>query len=337
MATTFTLMLLTGCQAVGFYQQAILGQTNLLRNRESTEVLLASVEADPALKHRIELVNEILAFADDHGLPSAGAYRSYVETGQQFVIWNVFATMPFELSLKTSCFPIAGCVTYRGYFKKSDANRFARTMAGRGYDVYVGGVAAYSTLGWFDDPLLDTFLFRPEEQLAALLFHELSHQLAYVKNDTRFNESVATTVEQYFLKNWLQQKGELNRFNRYLESQDRRKMVLVLINNTRLQLKELYSSDKPRDQMLTEKQQIFAQLVERYEQTIATWTDGQEFQGWMSGPLNNAKLETVADYNQWVPGLSQLLKGHGFVEFKLALKRLGALSLEDRETALGNL
>ena len=114
-------------------------------------------------------------------------------------------------------------------------------------------------------------------------------------------------------------------------------MVLALIGDARLQLKELYSSDKPLEQMLAEKQQIFAQLVERYEQTIATWTDGQEFQGWMSGPLNNAKLETVADYNEWVPGLSALLTEHGFAQFKLALKRLGALSLEDRETALGDL
>jgi predicted aminopeptidase len=249
------LTLVSGCETLQFYHQAATGQVSLLWRRTPTDELLQS-KIDPVLRDRIEIADQILGFASEIGLPVSGAYLSYVATGEPYVVWNVFAAKPYELALKTSCFPVAGCVTYRGYFKRVDAERYAKHLENKGYEVYVGGVAAYSTLGWFNDPLLDTFLFRSDEQLAALLFHELAHQVIYIKDDTRFNESLATTIELYALEQWLLARGESHRFDRYRLSLARRDSVIELIMLARSRLAVLYDSGISVAELEVKKQSV---------------------------------------------------------------------------------
>lgn len=325
---------LSGCQQVHFYQQAIVGQSKLLLERERVDALLESSELDPALRHRLMLSQDIVQFAEARGLAANGAYDSYVVTGQPFVIWNVFAAQPYRLSLEPSCFPVAGCVSYRGYFNREDAIDYARHLQTLGYETYIGGVAAYSTLGWFDDPLLDTFLFRAEEDLAALLFHELAHQLIYIKGDTRFNESLATAVERYLLQDWLIQNGDQGRYQRYLARRARISAVIELIDDTRLHLKALYSSSLSEDAMRREKDHLLKVLVQNYEALSDTWEEGEEYRAWMQSPINNAKLETVADYHEWVPVMLQKLQRIGLDRFIHEMRELAKLSQSDREQAL---
>jgi len=327
------LSLVSGCETLAFYHQAARGQAALLWSRTPTDELLQST-IDPALRDRIEMADDILGFASGIGLPVSGAYLSYVQTGEPYVVWNVFAAKPYELALKTSCFPVAGCVTYRGYFKREDADRYAKHLEGKGYEVYVGGVAAYSTLGWFNDPLLDTFLFRSDEQLAALLFHELAHRVVYVKGDTRFNESLATTIELYVLEQWLLVRGESHLFDRYRLSLARRDSVVELIMAARGSLAVLYDSGLPVTEMEVKKQSVFQGMRDDYSRLRDTWTGGEEFCRWMQGPMSNAKLETVADYNEWVPLLTAKLEKLGFEQFRNELSRLASLSQPEREAEL---
>ncbi len=277
---------------------------------------------------------DVITFAETLGLPSAKSYDSYVQTGQQFVLWNVFAAPALELRLKTSCFLIAGCVSYRGYFKYEDAERKAASLREKGYDVYVGGVTGYSTLGWFNDPLLDTFLFRDEEYLAALLFHELAHRIVYVKGDTRFNESFATSVERFALREWLRSRGKHTALDEYNVSLSRRHSVIELINETRRQLQDLYASDKQESEKLNIKPELIEQLVENYRVLAAQWPDGGEFSHWMDREINNATLETVADYNNWGPVMSAFLTTHGMQAFAVEMKRLASLQESERQAIL---
>lgn len=332
------ILLVSGCQSAGFYSQAILGGSRLLLTRQDTDTLLASPETDPALRERILMVNELLDFSGELGLESHGAYRSYVETGQPYVIWNVFAAEPFNLTLKESCFPIAGCVTYRGYFKQAQAHVQAALLEEQGYEVYVGGVTAYSTLGWFDDPLLDTFLFRSDERLAALIFHELAHQVVYVPDDTRFNESLATAIERYALEQWLAAHGMQDRFTAWALRRDQQDAVIKLINETRERLKRLYASGLDVTSMVVGKQLVIDELRSDYQNLMAQWDPSDEsafpFYYWMEQEINNAKLETVADYHQWVPALTYLLQTGSFGAFKQRLMALAALDIVEREAAL---
>jgi len=329
--------LLIGCETVRFYQQAIAGQSELLLDRRRVESLIEAPETDTVLRHRLQLARDAIAFAGAAGLPIENAYDSYVETDRQFVIWNVFASPALELRLKESCFPIAGCVSYRGYFDRKDAERQAASLRQQGYDVHVDGVAAYSTLGWFNDPLLDTFLFRDEERLVALLFHELAHRIVYVKGDTRFNESLATSVERVFLREWLIKFGDLKSFERYAASEFRRQSVLQLINTTREQLRELYVSDKTEKNKLRIKSELIEQLVEKYEILVEQWVERDVFSYWMRGEINNAKLETVADYNDWVPVMSDYLITYGLEAFGLEMKRLASLPKLERHEVLNSM
>ncbi|MBL6690839.1 MAG: aminopeptidase [Pseudomonadales bacterium] len=327
---------LGGCESAHFYRQAIAGQTHLLWQREAVPELLAS-DIDPQLRHQLELSVDVLAYAKESGLETGGAYTSYVETGRPYVVWNVFAADPLELALKTSCFPVAGCVSYRGYFREEDARQYAAKMREQGLDVYVGGVGAYSTLGWFKDPLLDTFLFRSEEHLAALLFHELAHQLVYVKGDTRFNESLATAVEQYVLERYLAEKGRADDFVKYQASRARRDQVISLVSKVRAELRGVYASDLSREEKLKRKSVIIGELVVRYERLAESWAEGNEYLYWMRSPINNAKLETVADYHEWVPVMEGQLEQRGFDGFVEWLQALAKLDSDERTQRLRDL
>lgn len=192
---------LVACESISYYSQAVNGQLFLLRHRQDIQDLIDDAATPVELGDKLAVVLSIREFAEQSlGLPVQGNFATYVDLQRQFVVWNVFATPEFSMGPVTWCYPIAGCVSYRGYFDESDARTFADKTRQDGFDVYVGGVAAYSTLGWFDDSLLNTVIGREDYQLASLIFHELAHQQVYVKGDTDFNESFATAVEREGLR-----------------------------------------------------------------------------------------------------------------------------------------
>ncbi|NNC54177.1 MAG: aminopeptidase, partial [Pseudomonadales bacterium] len=208
-ALLVNVLLLSGCESLAYYHQAVFGHLALLNNAEPIEQLLDRANAGESgtasdLQDKLLLVQALRAFArDELGLPVGRAYSRYVELERNYVVWNVFASEEFSITPKQWCFPVAGCVAYRGYFKRAHAEKKAASLANNGLDTYVAGAAAYSTLGWTADPVLSTFVERDEVALASLLFHELSHRLVYIKGDTEFNESLASSIESYALGRWL--------------------------------------------------------------------------------------------------------------------------------------
>ena len=240
MPVLFSVLLIQGCETVSYYGQAAQGQLSMLAARESVRDLVNDPKTDEKVRSQLKKTVDILAFAERYGLPVEKSYSQYVDLGRPYVVWNVFAARPYSTNLETHCFPIAGCVGYKGYFKQSAAEVYAAKLKEEGLDVFVGGVAAYSTLGWFNDPLLNTFLFRSDERLAAILFHELAHKVFYVPGDTVFNESYATTVERYLLQRWLEDQDRADLYENYLTSAQRRDSVIELILETRDELAELY-------------------------------------------------------------------------------------------------
>jgi predicted aminopeptidase len=188
--------LVAGCQSLAYYTQAIGGHLKVLSRARPVPEWLADPSTPPELKQRLETARRIREFASTHlKLPENNSYAAYAELNRSYVVWNVFAAPEFSVEPKNECFPFIGCVSYRGFYSEGDARRHAAKLREAGYDVYVGGVPAYSTLGWSDDPLLSTFIGYSDAQLARLVFHELAHQLVYVRDDTTFNESFAVAVE----------------------------------------------------------------------------------------------------------------------------------------------
>ncbi len=202
------LLVLSGCSNFGYYSQAIIGHLSIQVNLVPVADIIADSDTPPELKNQLEKVVEMRAYASEHlFLPSNASYSSYTDLKRPYVLWNVVAAPEFSLEPRQWCFPFAGCVQYRGYYAKEDAQVFAAELNKDGDDIYVGGVAAYSTLGWFADPMLNTILFRDDVSLAGLIFHELAHQQLYVKNDSAFNEGFAKTVELEGVRRWLLNHG----------------------------------------------------------------------------------------------------------------------------------
>lgn len=332
--------LLQSCSTLSYYGQAARGQMSLLAARQSVTDLVANTNTDEKLKIQLEKSHEILAFARDQGLPVDNSYSHYVDLNRPYVVWNVFAADPYGLQLKTHCFPIAGCVGYKGYFDRADAEAYAGELKAEGLDVFVGGVTAYSTLGWFNDPLLNTFLYRSDERLAAVLFHELAHKVLYLEGDTVFNESFATAVELYLLKRWLQSQDRAALYQQYETSQQRQNQVIDLILATRVELARAYQ-DPDADKAL-EKTKIIASMKYRYQQMKAKWpknnqTEGAEFAAWMGQDLNNAHLAAIGAYQSQVGGFSGMLEGKSLEEFFVSVEALSELDKVERDKRLAEL
>lgn len=305
----FTCLGLTsGCTSLAYYHQAVAGQIALLTASTPVDKLLADVQTDEALRVQLVKAQAILAFANRQGLPVGDSYDGYVDLKRAFVVWNVFAAEPLGVSLLRHCFPIAGCVGYKGFFAEADAKGFAAQLQASGYDVYVGGVAAYSTLGWFDDPLLNTFLYRDDARLAGVLFHELAHKVLYIEGDTVFNESFATAVERHLLRLWLESNGQETVFTAYLASAARRAEVIALILASREALALVYESDLTELDKEQRKAQLIADLKTSYRQQQKQWGSATEFAAWMEQDLNNAHLAAIGAYQSQVAGFSVMLR-----------------------------
>lgn len=298
--------------AFPYYMQAIGGQVDLLRQRVPIEEAIADPGFDETTRRRLELVTELRRFAvSELGLPDNRSYTSYVDLGREYVVWNVVAAGEFSVDPVTWCFPIAGCVSYRGYFDRTKADAFAQSLSGKGYDTFTGGSAAYSTLGYFADPVLNTMLRRGDTNIAATLFHELAHQRLYVKDDTELSESFATTVEQYAVEEWFMHRDQPEALARYRARLERQSRFASLVRDQRLRLMRLFDSDLDANSMREAKGEAFELMHQEYESLKADWGGNGDYDAWFDSNLNNASLVAVTSYQRWVPGLRARLDAVG--------------------------
>ena len=296
------LLPLAGCETLAYYRQAIGGQLEILNAARPIDEWLADPSTSPQLRERLDVAKRIREFASrELALPDNRSYRRYAQLDRPFAVWNVFAAPEFSVDPKQECFPVTGCVAYRGFFSEKDARAHAERLRAEGYDVYVGGVPAYSTLGWFNDPLLSTFIRYPDAQLARLVFHELAHQVAYTAHDTAFNESFAVTVEQEGVKRWLEAEGRSAELESFNSLQARRQQFAERVEDTRSRLGALYAQRLPPEAMRQKKAEEFARLRALYPSVVP-----QE--------PNNAFLVSVSLYTELVPRFEQLLRESGSLE-----------------------
>lgn len=296
----FPLLLpLAGCETLAYYKQAIGGQLEILNAARPLDEWLSDPATSPALRERLDVAKRIREFASrELALPDNRSYTRYAKLDRPFAVWNVFAAPEFSVEPRQECFPVTGCVAYRGFFSEKDARAHAERLRAEGYDAYVGGVPAYSTLGWFNDPLLSTFIRYPDAQLARLVFHELAHQVAYTAHDTAFNESFAVTVEQEGVKRWLQAEGRSAELESFNALQARRQQFAGRVKETRSRLAALYARGLPPEVMKQKKAEEYARLRASYPSVIP-----QE--------PNNAFLVSVSLYTELVPQFERLLRESG--------------------------
>ncbi|WP_339453859.1 aminopeptidase [Pseudomonas sp. EA_5y_Pfl2_R50] len=328
-------LLLNGCASVSYYSQLASGQLQLLRAREPVTKVIADPDRDATLRAHLAQSQKARAFASEHlHLPDNQSYRLYADIGRPFVVWNVFATAEFSLTPQNHCFPIAGCVAYRGYYSQSAARGEAALQRQQGMDVSIGGVEAYSTLGWFNDPILNSMMGWGDERLATLIFHELAHQRFYVKDDTEFNESFATFVEQEGTRQWRAFRGLPADTDSRLKQRDQ---FIGLVLDTRSRLETLYAQPLPTEQMRERKAAEFEQFRREYRRMRdSQWAGDKRYDAWVNTPLNNARLLPFGLYDQWVPAFAALFKqvGGDWGRFYAEVEQLGGLPVAERKAAL---
>ena len=331
---------LVGCATPGYYWQAISGQLELWQRTRPIEQVAADPAVASEVKQKLAAVERIRDFASHElALPQNGSYRSYADLKRPYVVWNVFATNEFSITPKQWCFAVAGCVGYRGYFSKDAADRFAEGLRAQGYDVFVAGVPAYSTLGWFDDPVLNTFIHYPESELARLMFHELAHQAVYVKGDSEFNESFASTVELEGVKRWLGRHGSAEQQAAFEHAEQRRDGFRSLVHGYRARLAALFKSGLAASDKRREKAAILAQLKREYQTIKNGWGGYSGYDRWFAQDINNATLASVGLYTALVPAFQALLaaRGHDLVRFYTAAKEVGGLVPSERKRKLAEI
>lgn len=335
----------TACSALegpGYLWQSIDGHLSLMWRARPIAQMLDDPTTDEALRRKLLLVREARAFASSSlGLPDNGSYTRYVALDQPFVLWNVFAAPPLSIELHRWCFPFAGCVGYRGYYDKADAERFAARLADQGYDTQVAGVPAYSTLGWFDDPMPSSVLRLPDPEIARLIFHELAHQVVYVGGDTTFNESFATAVEEAGLERWLHHREAIDGDPRpaaaWAERRRRRDDFLGLVRQARDRLAAIYGSDETDEHKLAAKAEVLTRMRADYRDLRRQWGGFAGYDRWFERPLGNAHLASIGAYADLLPGFRQLLaeQGGDLPAFHAAVRRLAELPPALRRDALG--
>ena len=331
-------VLLSGCSSVSYYSQLAGGQWQLLRAREPVAEVIADPSRPQLLRDHLAQSQKARTFASEHlHLPDNQSYRLYADIGRPYVVWNVFATQEFSLAPQTHCFPIAGCVAYRGYYRQGAARGEAALLHQQGLDVSIGGVEAYSTLGWFNDPIMNSMMNWGDERLATLIFHELAHQRFYVKDDTEFNESFANFVEQEGTRQWRAAQGLAPLGN---STRQQRDQFTQLILDTRKRLEKLYAQPLSADAMHQAKAAEFEGLRREYRQLRDNqWGGDKRYDAWMNLPMNNARLLPFGLYDQWVPAFAALFRQEGgdWLKFYAAVEKMGKLPVAQRKAALRQL
>lgn len=308
------IVLLLGCAGgCAYYRQAIGGQVEIFSKQKSNEEVILDSGTDPGLKQRLELIGELREFAEtDLHLEAGENFTRYADLGREHVVWSVFATPEFSLEPKRWWYPVVGKLSYRGYFRENMAHEAAAKLRRDGYDVFVGGVDAYSTLGWFSDPVLSTFVEDPETHLAELIFHELTHRRLYIAGETAFNEAMATAVATEGVKRWLRSRGDEAALKDYGRSLARRRQVYRRIENARRQLETLYEDGSrfPAEELRRRKAEVFEQLGRDCARLRLSWgSEAPESKGLEQG-MNNAHLNAIATYHELVPLFERLLDEH---------------------------
>lgn len=305
------LPLLGGCSTVSYYSQAIGGHLSLLGDTRPVAEVLADEATDAALAERLRLAQRILDFAyGEMALPDNGSYRDYVDVEQRFVVWNVIAAPRYSVEARTWCYLFVGCVAYRGYFDEQDARDLADELREQEWDVALAGAAAYSTLGWMDDPLLSTMINRRESGLVAVLIHELAHQRVYIKDRTCIAESFASAVAAEGVRRWFAARGDPGAYENYLRDRDLRRAFNRLLLQTRRRLAEFYAGAGGPDELASGKRAIFDRLRQDYRR-FAEASGDDRFDRWMARDLNNAHLAQVAAYYSLEPLFSDMIAGAG--------------------------
>lgn len=324
-------VLFGGCANLRYYAQAVGGQWDLLNRAQSVNEVIDNPETTQNLKHALTQAVQLRAFASrELGLPDNQSYTRYADLNRPYAVWNVFATDEFSTTPKQWCFIGVGCVSYRGFFAQADAEAFAAELRRNGNDTFTGGVPAYSTLGWFNDPLLNTFIGYAEPEIAQLIFHELAHQVVYVRDDSAFNESFATTVEREGVNRWLNTQGTSAQRGAFESRQQRTASYIGNMLSARKQLDALYASSADT----TEKRKVKAQIFTALRAELAQGSQHPE--RWLTPQLNNAQLASIATYTQLVPAFSALLEQqHGDLEkFYAVVKEISALPHPERNAKL---
>jgi len=338
LATILLLSVLSGCSALSYYNQSIMGQVSVIYNREDFDSILNDPEADTVLKNKLTRVKIIRRFATERLLlPDNKSYLYYADVKRPYVVTNVFAAPEFSLTPVNWCYPVVGCVSYRGYFNPDDAQNHAVKLSKEGNDTHVAGIAAYSTLGWFDDPLLNTMINWRERALAGLIFHELSHQVLYFSNETAFNEAFSSAVERIGSIQWLIHNNP-NQLQHYLLYLDAQNDFRNLLSDIREELKEVYISTDSIQKKRKLKSQIIGNLKIRYTELKHKWPETIHFDYWFNKPVNNARFTSSMTYLQQIPAFYTLfIESNGdWAHFFTTIKNMENLRSEDRKILINS-
>lgn len=311
MILCLSLLGVPGCETVRFYHQGISGQLEIVRKSRPNPEVLADPHTDAGLKKQLESVEEIRSFAERYlSLPGNESYGKYADLGRESVSWVLYAAPEFSLEPKRWWYPTLGKLDYRGYFREEDTKEMAEKLKAEGYDVYTGGVDAYSTLGWLHDPVLNTFVNSADIDLAELIFHELTHRKYFRNGATAFNESLANAVAEEGVMRWLAHHGRTEDLRKFRQRLVRRAQFYDQIDATRAELAVLYASGVPEDQMRLRKKALFLELQNSFRELRKRW-GGRGLEGWLTMELGNAHLVSVATYHKHLPDFRKLLADCG--------------------------
>lgn len=328
---------LGACGNIAYYAQAVGGHFEVMRAARPIDEIVRDPATAPVLKRQLAEVRQIRDYASGElGLPDNDSYRSYADLGRPYVVWNVFAAPEFSLEARRWCMLLVGCVNYRGYYAREDAERVAAVLREEGYDIYVGGVAAYSTLGWFADPVLNTFMVRATQEVARTLFHELAHQVVFVRDDTSFNESFATAVENEGLRRWTAGHAAAGQRAVFEANRMRKEAIAGLLRDYRKKFQDLYALERDPGGQRRAKADLFDALRRDYAALKAGWGGYAGYDGIFGADLNNARLVSFALYSEWVAAFEVILEQEqrDLPRFYRRVAELAALDKEARRAAL---
>ena len=329
---------LTACSSISYYAQAVGGHWEVMRRSQPIEEILAKPDTPDSLRHYLSEALQIRAFAHRAlQLPDNRSYTYYADLQRPSVLWSVFATPTLSLMPKQWCVPLLGCMSYRGYFSQQDAQQVAAELRGQDYDVYVANITAYSTIGWFNDPVLNTMLGSSLTELASVIFHELAHQQLYIAGDTAFNESFAVAVEELGVTRWLLQRGVAQELQQYQVAKKRQAEFRQLILSSRDELQQIYQRNVSRAELQQLKAQAFEQLRQKYATLKQDrWQNYRGYDRWFEQDLNNAKLLSVVTYHDLVPAFHALFKQQheDFEKFYQSVAQIAQLPIDQRHQRL---
>ncbi len=338
---------LAACSSIGYYYDAVNGHLTVLSEQESIREILQQPDLGSSLREKLVLATQAREFASTELLlPDNDSYRYYSDIKRPYVVWNVIATEQYSITARQWCFLIVGCVSYRGYFNKPDAKAYADTLVAQGYDVNISGAQAYSTLGWFDDPLLSTMIQHNEARLVGLIFHELAHQQVYIDDDSAFNEAFATSVEVEGVRRWFtrqtasESEQSKKAFKQYLIARQRTVEFKHMLKSTQLKLESLFKSKSfiNSTNRVFLKQQVFNELQTDYQKLKKSWQGYVGYDQWMKRDLNNAHLALVATYYDKVPAFLAVLKSvdNDIKKYYELVATIGKLTVAKRNQRLSS-